>query len=75
MALEGIENMSLPKPGTQGAHGSIIGGAVLVLLGTVVLLSIHTELSMDWFGDWWPLGLVALGVYVFVQGWKGRRVA
>jgi hypothetical protein len=75
MAIDGIENMSLPKPGMQGAHGSIIGGVVLVFLGTAVLLSIHTDFTMDWFADWWPLGVVALGVYVFYQGWKGRRTA
>jgi hypothetical protein len=75
MALEGVADVRVPKPGPRSVGGSLVGGSLLVLLGTLALLSIHADFSMDWLADWWPLGLVALGVYVFYQGWKGRQAA
>jgi len=75
MALEGVADVRVPKPGARSVGGSLLGGSLLVALGTLALLSIHADFSLEWLADWWPLGLVALGVYVFYQGWKGRQTA
>jgi hypothetical protein len=48
---------------------SVIGAVILIVLGTLFLLS-----NLGWlprlgplFAQWWPLILIAVGVYLLVQ--------
>ncbi len=41
--------------------GSMAGGAVLILLGLVLLSNTAFGASLDWLENWWPVALVGLG--------------
>ena len=46
-----------------GTGGSIFGGALLVVIGLLFFLDLNFGVSMSWLKDWWPMGLVAGGLY------------
>jgi hypothetical protein len=50
-----------------GANGSIIGGGILVLMGTLFFLDLRFGISLEWIEDWWPLALVAVGAYLIMK--------
>lgn len=50
------------KPASQ--NGSLIGGAILILLGVVFLLERYTNID---FGDLWPFILIALGLWLIFR--------
>jgi hypothetical protein len=56
-----------------GAGGSIAGGVVLVVLGMLFFLDLQFGISMEWIEDWWPLGLVGLGVYLIAKAVKNKQ--
>lgn len=47
-----------------GTGGSIFGGALLVVIGLLFFLDLNFGVSMSWLKDWWPMGLVAGGLYL-----------
>jgi hypothetical protein len=55
-----------------GAKGSAPAGIVLVIVGALLLLEMNTDIPMDWLETWWPVLLVAGGVWMVV---KSRRRA
>jgi LiaI-LiaF-like transmembrane region/B-box zinc finger len=48
-------------------RGSMTGAVVLIIVGVLILLANMGLLSGDWLGHWWPLILIAGGVWLF---WK-----
>lgn len=56
----------------QARGGSMAGGAALAVLGVLILLNIQFDLSLEWILDWWPLGLIAVGGYIFWNGYTRR---
>ncbi|MBU1702335.1 MAG: hypothetical protein KJ970_08245 [Candidatus Eisenbacteria bacterium] len=56
-----------------GAGGSMVGGALLLLVGFILFLNSVFEISLDWLEDWWPVLPMALGVYLLYQGIKERQ--
>jgi phage shock protein C len=56
-----------PKPKKRG---SLIGGLVLVTLGTMFLIDEFTSLS---FGDLWPVILVVIGVGLLINSYNGKK--
>jgi hypothetical protein len=68
---DGMAGESIPEEfPVPGARGSIPVGVFLVVMGTLFLLDLNTDLSMTWIEDWWPLVLVGGGVWLIV---KARR--
>ena len=65
----------MPKIEIPSNRGSIVGG--LLLVGVGVLFLLHTRFGYDpvWIEDWWPLGLIGLGVYLFLKDVQSRRAA
>ncbi len=59
------DGFSLP-----GTGGSVAGGVILVTLGMLLFLNLKFDVSMAWLEDWWPLFLVAGGVWLII---KARR--
>lgn len=47
-------------------------GVGLIFTGILSFLSKHFGLSFAWLLEWWPLGLVALGLYLVVRALKDR---
>jgi hypothetical protein len=59
----------------RGLHQShwwpLIPGTVLLLVGLEILS--QTETWLAWLANWWPLGLIAVGVLVIVRRAAGSR--
>jgi TM2 domain-containing membrane protein YozV len=55
-----------PEPGVlpESASGRPIGAIVLIILGVLFLMANVGILQEDWFGKAWPVGLIALGVWL-----------
>jgi len=71
--LESGEAVDDPTELLERARGgSMAGGAALAALGLLILLNIRFDYSLDWLLDWWPLGLIALGGYIFWNGYTRR---
>jgi hypothetical protein len=45
-------------------------GLILILIGALLLAHNLGWLTWGWFSTWWPLGLIALGVWSF---WDHRN--
>jgi hypothetical protein len=71
--LDGLGGETVPEDfRTPGARGSVPAGVFLVIVGVLFLLDLNTDISLDWIENWWPLFLVAGGVWLIL---KARRQA
>jgi TM2 domain-containing membrane protein YozV len=50
--------------------GSMLGGAILILIGVLFILDLNFDVSMEWIENWWPLILVLVGINLV---WKARK--
>ncbi|MFH1845659.1 MAG: hypothetical protein ABIF77_20940 [bacterium] len=66
--LAGQGKVDLPEGFVlPGAKGSLFGGVSLVVLGVLLLMHTKFDYSLEWLDEWWPLGAIALGVYLIVK--------
>ena len=79
LALDGVEGIELPNMNMDLSHslpgvGGSVGGGVLLILVSVILLS-NTLLgvSLDWLAAWWPTAPLGLGIYLLARGLQERR--
>lgn len=61
-----------PPDLVRGPGNKPIGAFVLIGLGILLLLANFGLLERDWFAKAWPIGLVALGVWLLWDQLKGR---
>jgi hypothetical protein len=61
--MELPEDFKFPKMG-----GSMVGGALLLLVGVVAISNTMFGISLDWIETWWPVLPIALGAYLFYRG-------
>jgi hypothetical protein len=66
-AIDGIDGIEMPKDMKLAEGGSLVGGAVLILVGIIMLMNTRFDISMAWLEEWWPLGIVALGGYLIYK--------
>jgi hypothetical protein len=59
-------------PPKQHEH-SPMGAVVLIGLGVLFLLANLGWFSFHWFGNFWPLLLIVIGVWLFIQRRRGVR--
>jgi hypothetical protein len=74
-ALVGLRAMDLPDDVASPISmkvGSLGGGIALVVVGGVLFTNTMFDWSLRWVADWWPLGLVAVGVWLIAGDLKGR---
>ncbi|MBZ5639862.1 MAG: DUF5668 domain-containing protein [Acidobacteriia bacterium] len=72
-SLAGMAQIDLPEDFTKvGLRGSILGGAVLVLIGCVMLSKTLFGVSLDWVADWWPIAPIAFGIYLIAKAISDR---
>jgi hypothetical protein len=74
-ALAGLRAMDLPDDVSSPIPmkvGSLGGGIALVILGGVLFTHTKFDWSLRWVADWWPLGLVAVGVWLIAGDLKGK---
>jgi hypothetical protein len=69
--LEGLGGEDvLPELASLGWGGSRAGGILLILVGLLLSAKTMLDIDMEWLSDVWPLGLIGLGVWLFL---KARR--
>ncbi len=65
--LGGIE-----APRTAGQTG--LGfGVFLTVLGGVLLLNNFYHIDLSWLRDWWPAGLIGIGLWLIASAWNERK--
>jgi TM2 domain-containing membrane protein YozV len=70
-ALAGLRPMDLPENSkAPGLRGSLGGGLALTIAGVVLFAHTKFEVPLDWLRDWWPLGLVGVGLWLI---WEHRK--
>jgi hypothetical protein len=73
-ALTGMEDSPLPSEfKTLAERGSMVGGAVLILLGLFFLAHTRFGMPLEWLEEWWPIVLVIAGLFLVYMNWKGRK--
>ena len=73
-SLVGMAQIELPEDFTaSGIGGSILGGAVLVVIGAIVMSHTLFGASLDWVAEWWPVAPIALGLYLIGKAIADRR--
>jgi hypothetical protein len=72
-ALMGLRPMELPEDAkTPTLSGSLPGGLALIVVGGLILAHNVFGLSLDWLADWWPIGLVAAGVWLVAEDRRAK---
>ena len=73
-ALAGRGSFELPEDfTTPGLKGSILGGAILVIVGILLLAQTLFDVSLEWLADWWPLAIILFGAYLILKARKDRH--
>lgn len=65
----------LPRPQDLGFALGKWWGWVLIALGVVFTVDNYGWFRIDWIFDLWPIGLIALGVYILRSPTKASNVA
>lgn len=73
-ALAGGREPALPAGfALPGMGGSILGGAVLIGVGFMLLLHTRWGVSLDWVEEWWPVFPMLFGAYLLGKAILERR--
>lgn len=73
-ALAGIGNVELPEDWkVPGFRGSILGGALIAAFGLLLLMETAFEMRLDWLEDWWPVTIIAFGLYLVWKAIEDRK--
>ncbi|HJV48073.1 MAG TPA: hypothetical protein VJ549_02240 [Geothrix sp.] len=74
-AISRLETPELPDGfGAVSFGGRLALGVGLIFVGLLALLNLRFNLSLAWLDQWWPAGLVLLGLYLVVRAVRDRRV-
>jgi len=72
-AISRLETPELPDGfGAVSFGGRLALGIGLIFVGMLTLLNLRFNFSLAWLDQWWPAGLVALGVYLVVRAIRDR---
>jgi hypothetical protein len=74
--LSGLRAMDLPDDVMDALpvrFGSLGGGAIAIVVGLVLLTRTMLGWSLAWVESWWPMGLVAVGVWLVVADLRARQ--
>jgi len=70
-AMAGREVMELPEDFKfPRMGGSIVGGAILLVIGLIAISNTLFGISLDWIETWWPVFPIVLGGYLFFRGFQ-----
>lgn len=71
LALAGGTEIEMPDDfRVPGFRGTIAGGAIMALVGVVLLLHTRFGMSLAWVGEWWPAAFILFGAYLI---WKAKQ--
>ena len=66
----GLAPGEVPEDLSPALRGSVFGGLTLIAGGALALAHIRFGLPMAWLGQWWPVALIGLGIYLV---WKAVK--
>jgi hypothetical protein len=73
-ALMGMGPLEIPGDfKLSEGRGSLVGGAVLILIGLVFFAHTRFEIPLDWIEQWWPLAIVLVGAYLLVLAIRDKK--
>jgi hypothetical protein len=55
-----------------GLGGSMLGGAVVALVGALLLAHTAFGMSLSWLKEWWPVAVILFGAYLFLKARMDR---
>lgn len=72
-ALAGGREPHLPSDlESPGLGGSMVGGAILIVVGTLLLANTRFDISLEWLEEWWPAAIILFGAYLFFKAYQER---
>jgi hypothetical protein len=72
-AISRLETPELPDGfGAVSIGGRLAVGIGLIVVGLLTLLNLKFNISLVWLEQWWPAGLVLLGIYLVTRAIKDR---
>ncbi len=75
-ALQGGASIPLPSDMEQpGMRGSLMGGAVLIGAGFLMLSHTRFDVPMDWVADWWPIAPILIGAWLIYKNMESQKEA
>lgn len=73
-ALAGIGPAALPEDfAVTSGRGTVIGGVALVLVGLIALSNTLFGMPLEWIEKWWPLALIAVGVWLIYPSFTPKK--
>lgn len=57
----------------RASQGGIVAGVILCVIGVISLIDRFFVVDLTWLADLWPLGLIAVGVWLIVATLRERR--
>lgn len=63
------EDFRMPEAG-----GSMFGGVSLLVIGGLALMNTVFDVDLDWLEDWWPLALIAVGIWLIYRARQEKRL-
>jgi TM2 domain-containing membrane protein YozV len=73
-ALAGVGDVELPEDWkVPGFPGSIVGGLLIAGFGFVLLMETAWNMSLRWLEEYWPVGVIAFGLYLVWKAIDDRR--
>jgi len=71
-ALDFAAAGTLPEVEIPSNRGSSVGGIFLMGLGLLFLLYTRFDVDMRWLEEWWPAGIILVGIYLFAKDRRSR---
>jgi hypothetical protein len=72
-ALAGGGDIDLPESfEAPSLGGSMAGGAVLILIGLILLSNTAFNASLEWLEDWWPVALIGFGGWLVYRAMQDK---
>jgi len=62
----------LEQPRTTG-QTSLGFGVFLTVLGAVLLINNFFPIDLSWLQDWWPAGIILVGLWLIASAWNERK--
>ncbi|MGQ9495951.1 MAG: LiaI-LiaF-like domain-containing protein [Thermoanaerobaculaceae bacterium] len=74
-AMQPTAGATPPRTANSERRANLTLGVFLVVTGTLVLYSNFYPLDLSFLADWWPLGLIILGIYLLAKDFLAKRQA
>jgi hypothetical protein len=72
-AMAGAAQIEMPEDMKMPTGGSLGGGIILTIAGVLLIMYTKFDFDMEWINEWWPLGLVGLGIHLILKSRREKR--